>query len=116
MSKINAVGIFLISPSLDRVLVSMSEETSSIPWCRIGPRENPIDVIQKILFRNGLTFKKEDLIKEDPIIDNDGTAYFMAYSSAKPAGRISFVPWRILENECDSSFLNVIEKIKKEIL
>jgi hypothetical protein len=116
MTKIQIVGVFLVSPALDRVLVSRTDELVEVPWCRINPRENPFEVAQKLTQRIGISIKQEDLVKQEPVVI-ENAAFYVVMGGSKPSNNsLSYLPWRILESECSESLYPFVEQIKQDLL
>jgi 8-oxo-dGTP pyrophosphatase MutT (NUDIX family) len=112
-------GFFIVSPTLDRVLVLEAGDYLDVPK---GPRERnetPLQAaLREIWNRSGIKLTESDMLTQDHYKVGNVTM-FLAMSSKKPAnsrGRneAMYVPWRTLEENCDELLVPAIEWAKEK--
>ena len=112
-------GFFIVSPTLDRVLVLEAGEYLDVPK---GPRERnetPLQAaLREIWNRSGIKLTEGDMLTQDHYRVGNVTM-FLAMSGKKPAnsrGRneAMYVPWRTLEENCEDFLIPAVEWAKEK--
>ena len=112
-------GIFIVSPSLDRVLVLEAGDYLDVPK---GPRERnetPLRAaLREIWNVSGIKLTESDMLTEESYKVGNLTM-FLAISGKKPAparGRAEamYVPWRTLEKNCEEFLIPAVEWAKEK--
>jgi|APGre2960657373_1045057.scaffolds.fasta_scaffold115726_1 hypothetical protein len=115
-TKCAYVGVFVVTPTLDKILVVHNEdETITIPNGDVRRGEEYKTSASRCLFEMcGIRISENDFVSNDPIVEGEN-AFMVVMSYKKPVGdwNCSYVPWRFAEDSCEEFLENPIKKAKQ---
>jgi 8-oxo-dGTP pyrophosphatase MutT (NUDIX family) len=112
-----SVGLFIISPTLDKVLVVEKEEFLDVPRTSRDRNESPFQAASRLAYQEfGIRISEDDFIAKDNFLTMGGTTFLVAMSGARPNSRIHaiYVPWRTLESSCENYLATAVDWAKEK--